>query len=211
MVAPKLGENMRKHYLASLLAFVLLGVSTSAFAFSEPSSIGHNKRVRGSDQHVDSKVFKLVRNGVIGAQGISMVSGDAVIYDTTSDDGVTVALTTTSADGAFAGICVTAIPSSDGTTTTTSALDDIGRRNWGYIQVHGRALAKVSAGGQNAAAPGDLFITSGDSGAVTTMLRVAGTNTTTTELGKIAQGRGGFFYDAADGTSTMVEVQIDKE
>lgn len=207
---------MKKIILALSLIMFSSGV---AFALDNPSDVGEIKKVRGSDQATPTKVYKLVRYVRNGVNDVAVVSGDALVYSTVSDDGVSVNLTTTSGDNAFAGIAVTAIQSSD-SLTTTSATDDIGRRNWGYIQVHGPCLAKVTAGGTNGNSAGDLFITSTDSGAITGMqgATVSGDNASTTSSNtnltrtiRNAASSGGFFLDAGDGTTTMAEVQVEAE
>lgn len=193
--------------LAISLAAVFMSFGV-AFATDQPTTIGEIKRVTGARQAEPTRTFKLVR---YSAQNLpAIAAGDAVVYDTISDDGVTVRLTTTSADGAIAGIAVTAIQTCDNANNTTAS-DDEGKRNWGYIQVHGPVSAKVSAGGTNGNAVGDFFITSGDSGAVTTIQnRGSALAASANGLREVA-ANGGFFLDAADGTSTTSDVFLTLE
>jgi hypothetical protein len=187
--------------LAFLLAF---SYAAPAFAIDDPDYANVIKlRGTGGRAGDSTRLIKLVRNSNAGPSTASISSRDAVIYDTTSDDAVSVTLTTTSADGAFAGIACTSIQSSDAT-SGTSVYDDEGRRNWGWIVVHGKADAKVTAGGTNGAAAKQVFITSSDSGAIT------GPNASdAVASGKVYSASGGFFFDTADTTSSAVEVFVE--
>ena len=203
-------KNLKVIALSLLSVFVLGGV---AFAVNQPNDPGIKKHLTGTDQATPSKVYKMVRLSNSGLDSASRVSGDAVVYDTNSDDGVTVRTTTTSADGSFAGILVTALQSSDAV-TGTSAADDIGRRNWGFIQVHGPCVATVGAGGTNNHSVGDFFITSTDAGAITTIQNRAGAGALVIVreggLREVAS-KGGFFFDAAVAADTQAEVMVEKE
>ena len=201
---------MKKYIVALTLLASTLMLGGVSYAVDLPSNEGIIKRINGARQSTATRVYKLVRfgaNSINGTQAIS--AGEAVVYDTISDDGITIRRTTTSADGAFAGIAVTAILSSDATSGTT-ALDDWGRRNWGYVLVHGKVPANSTAGGSNNAQVGDVVITSTDAGMITTIPnRATAAAVTTNGVNGIA-ANGGFFYDA-DAQGTTVEVQIDLE
>lgn len=200
---------MKKLYF---LVLSLCLLSVPAFAIDEPTYRSNTQKlqVAGSYQSDAYREVRLVRNPQTHGDGVRMVSGDAVIWDTGSDDGVTVALTTTSADGAFAGILVTAIPTTDQACST--AFDHVGRANWGWVCTYGGpTLAKVSAGGTNNHSAKDFFITSADSGAVTTIA-----NRTTTLAVQVGGQRevaasGGFFMDAATAANTLEEVFVKAE
>lgn len=200
-----------KKLILILLTFGML--SGTAFAGPpETDILSEKKGLGGRRQGDQAAVIVLVRNSGASASStaLNIVSADAVVYDTNSDDGVSVRLTTTSADGALAGIAVTAITSSDAT-SGTSAFDDNGRRNWGYILVHGRCLAKTSAGGTNGNNIGDAFITSVDSGAITTFALLNSDAGGVNSALKTSTATGGFFYDAAVAGATFAEVQVDLE
>ncbi len=205
---------MRKYLVLALtLLTVTFGVSSSAFAVNKPDSIGMIKRVTGSGEDTPTRVYKLVRYGSNTNLGTnpSISAGEAVVYDTISDDGITIRRSTTSGDGAFAGIAVTEIPTSDAS-TGTAASDDLGRRNWGYIIVHGPTTAYVRAAGTNGNLAGDRFMTSSDAGAVSALsqgVTLVGTPTALTL--KAYASTGGFFQDAADTTSTSVDVFVQAE
>ena len=201
-----------KSIISLSVVVMLLGISGSAFAVNDPTfKTWIVKRQTGTQQGDPVRVIKLVRFSSRAVNGPDIASGDVLVYDTVSDDGVTVRLTTTSADGAVAGISCVAIQTSDAI-TGTSAQDDAGRRNWGYMVVHGPADAKAAAGGTNGNAAGDLFLTSTDSGAITTLQTPTGTGTVqSSELRKVVNGRGGVILDAADGTSTVYKVFVELE
>lgn len=194
----------------ALLALVMLAGTSFAFVNPpDPDIIAEKKGVSGKKVWEQAAVVLLVRNAHAGLSGtMNILSEDAVIYDTNSDDGVTVRLTTTSADGALAGIAVTAITSSDAA-TGTAASDDWGRRNWGYILVHGKCTAKAVAGGTNVNAVKDAFMTSTDSGAITSNELFPSSANGILSAYRAAVGSGGFFYDAC--TTASCEVQVDLE
>ena len=191
--------------LFTLCLFVGVG---SIYAYDDPSIRGwKNKSDIAQHSWEQTTELKWVRNGQMGLDTTQIVSRDVVVYSTTSDDGVSVSLTTTSADGAIAGIAVVTIPTSD-QTTVASYREEIGRRNWGWILVHGKTFAKVTAGGSNNHAAGDIFFTSADSGAVTTS---ATTAPNTASLLRQLGGKGGIFLDAVTATGTVEEVQVQLE
>lgn len=206
-------------YINKLALLVLLAVMVSgnAFAaFTNPPEASIDARKEGLDgRKMGSQpvVIILVRNSLTGINQVGIASEDAVVYDTNSDDGVSVKLTTVSADGALAGIAVTTILTSDAATGTT-AYDDYGRRNWGYVLVHGKCTAKVTAGGTNGNVVGAPFITSTDSGAITTYYSFDSAVTVADRVNtvlRIGSNKGGFFYNTADGSSTSVPVQVELE
>jgi hypothetical protein len=203
---------MRKSLTLGLLSLVLFAGNALAFTNPpEPSIIAEKKGVSGRKMGEQAAVIMLVRSSHSTPNSVTINSGDAVVYDTNSDDGVSIRHTTTSADPAFCGIAVTAILSSDAT-SGNNAYDDWGRRNWGFVLVHGKTFANLTAGGGNGAAVGAPLITSGDAGAVTTTVSVV-SNGVGSVAEAIARSKGGFFYDslASDATTTVAEVQIDKE
>jgi len=91
-----------------------------------------------SDAH---KIYRLVRNPMCGTSVVGLTADTVVIWDTVSDDGVTVTLSTTSADTRVAGVVVNTIATADYSQT---AANDIGKRNWGYIQTYGLGTVQVS-------------------------------------------------------------------
>lgn len=199
--------------ILSILSLLTL-VTLPAFAIDDPQFTNVMElRGRGAGQATSPRIIKLVRNAREGDFNTSFSSGDAVAYSLVSDDGVTVDYTTTSGDATFAGICATTINSSDASTGTTAA-DDVGRRNWGWIIVHGSAIANIRAGGTNNNNAGDFFITSGDASVITTPISFdSGANIAygLNQIKRVTTGKGGFFYDAAGTgpTTTSVEVFVE--
>ena len=199
---------MRKLILALSLAITFC---VPAFAIDDPQYKNIVQlRGDGTGQETSPRIVKLVRNPLMGNSAVSFVSTDSVVYDLVSDDGVTVTTSVVSADNAFAGICATAIPSAD--ISTSTLVDDVGRRNWGWIVVHGPAVAKISAGGTNGNAAGDPFITSVDVGTVTTLETLV--NVAAADINRVTKdvtAASGFFMDAAGTgpTSTSMEVFVE--
>lgn len=198
---------MKKLYILLLSVFL---ISANAFAYDEPQFIGSQKLNNTADaQREGYRAIKLVRFASRDSNAISLVSGDAVVYDTVSDDGLTVRATVTSADGAFAGIICTTIQSADG--SSNIAFDDAGRRNWGYVIVHGKADARLTAGGSNGAVVGEPFATSRDQS------RISGYETPSTDAASIARvqkasaNSGGFFFNTPAASDTTTQVFVTAE
>lgn len=196
---------MNKYLRNLALAISLVLVSSVAYAFPSEPTFDETRKNQSSRQATPYREIQLVRFPTQGANSIA-VSGDVAIWNTVSDDGVSIALTTTSADARIAGVVCVTIFSPDNA-TATSALDDIGHRNWGWIITRGLANVKVTAGGTNGHGVGDVFITSTDSGAATTVP----TQDRTTAAGAFAVGaaRGGVFYNAAVAADTTALVNVD--
>lgn len=197
---------MKKLKLLSLalVAVMLVGV-TPAFA-GGPYNIGE---IKGTPRKQGEPVrtYKLVRFSTRGPNIASLASNDVVIYDLASDDSVSVRTNTASAEAAVAGIVDMTILTPD--SASTSAFDDAGKRNWGYIIVHGPAKAKVTAGGTNGNVAGQGWITSRDAGAITGLETVTSSDATSmTNQNKVAIAAGGFFYATADSSSTSVPVFV---
>ena len=133
--------------LLSILAVVLMFQGTSFAAYTQPSDPGLKESSPATAAN-PVKVYRLVRNPNAGANDTTFASGDVVLWDTISDDGVTVNKTTdlgiTTSSDAVAGVVVGQIQSAEAVGYINSALNDLGNRNWGYIQIYGPALAKVS-------------------------------------------------------------------
>ena len=135
-----------------------------------------------------------------------------------SDDGVTIALTNTTADGNIAGIAATTIQTAD--SAVADIHQDAGHRNWGWYVVHGPMTVRVRAGGTNVHTSGDGFITSRDGGRVAALETLAlsydgvaaGTiatyRTYATTVVKAASNTGGFFMDNAVGADTEADVFV---
>ena len=179
-------------FLSILFAIGLL--TSTAYATNYPSIEQYElKGPKGGRSGQPTITLKLVRWGNGGPNTASLASGDVVVYDTNSDDGVTVDTTASSHDARVAGVLVTTIQTAD--INSTSAFDDEGHRNYGYVIVHGPAWA--DAGGDNGATVGQAWITSKDTTKLTTW-------ESTVTAGEVAQAViGGFFMDTATDSSTQ--------
>ena len=206
---------MKKLFIVlSFLAFIGSGVAN---ALPEPTYSGWDNKskfaqqVAGKGGTQQTVTLKWVRYSNQAQDGASIVSGDAVVYDTISDDGVSVGRSSASADGAFAGIAVVTIQTADN--AQNSAFEGVGRRNWGWIIVHGKTSANTSAAGSASCSVGDGFITSSDAGQITcyqtaptVYLNGAYTNTTARR-----DAIGGFVFDAPAVGDTSIDVFVEKE
>lgn len=131
--------TMKKFLVISLA--VLLSASlvyaVPATNNSGPGDILGNGKI-DSKPH---KIFRLVRfvPGSGDPTNIPSLTTDSiVVWDTNSDDGVTITTSATSCDSRVAGIVVTAIPTQDVNCAGNTATADIGHRNWGWLQTYGK-------------------------------------------------------------------------
>ena len=138
-----------------LSVFILLSALTvPAFSYDHPLVAGNIEQSNGTAAD-GVRVYRLVRNPICPplatVQTGIMNSSDAVLWDLVSDDGVSVnypsRLGISTSSDAIAGILVTSIPSAEG---INSASNDLGRRNWGYIQIYGKCYASFDALGGGA-------------------------------------------------------------
>lgn len=203
---------MRKLTLALLLALFVGSIASVAYAIDDPSYANYViKRSTGAKQSDSPRVVRLVRYSVRGNDGSSqtrdLVSNDLVVWDTNSDDAVSVRMTSTSADGAVAGVvCSNTILTADNAQNFVG--DANGQRNWGWIVVDGFATVRVQPG-TNGAAIGDPVLTSRDTGAAATFetLSVDSTADVTTNA-KLATKSAGFFFDTLAATDTTAEIYV---
>lgn len=186
--------------LISLLAIGLM-LSGVSFAYDSPTDNGQIlTNSTGGGQATPIKVYQLVRYGAREQNTATLASGSTVVWDTVSKDGVTIALTTTSGNGAVAGVTVTQIFTGNG--GGTSASDDAGRRNWGYVQVYGPVDATVTAGGVGGVTAGAPAITSSSSGSVGSF------DLNNSDATKPAAEFGYFMEGPADGSDTSVKIFV---
>ena len=148
-----------------------------------------------SDPH---RIFRLVRYipPTGGYDSTTLVVDSIVIWDTNSDDGVTITTTTTSPDSAVAGITAVATLTPDTIAYLgKTAANSIGSRNWTWLQTYGKAEVRIN--GTNAVAVGNAMGTSGTAGEAD--IFVASTSDAT------KNGNAGFFYDAGAAAADDVE------
>ena len=191
---------MRKRLFISLLA--VLFVAGIAFAQQRGSSsdpgVGDILGQKGL-QDQGNKIFRMVRYVPPTWSGSDALATESiVVWDLSSDDGVTVTTTTVSCDSAVAGIIVAQAltPQVDGNT----AAQDRGKRNWTWLQTYGVSQVRVESGADINTA-GDAMGTSTVAGEATFF----DVNNTTNPR---AMGNAGFFYDTASASDDDVEVFI---
>lgn len=130
---------MSKKLLSLLLIGLLLlgGLMISMPVFAGDNEV--NLSGFGGATGVTPFVEKVrVRYGRMGNSVPSLSSGDVVMWDTNSADGITITACNVTGDtGSFAGVLLGDIQSADSATVNANA------RNWGWIAVRGYCLAKV--------------------------------------------------------------------
>lgn len=160
------------------------------------------KKNAGGDRIVPVRVLKQVRFSSQNQNGPDVAVGNVLVYDTNSNDGVSVRLTTTSGDAAIAGIAATIIQTADN--TQPALADSNARRNWGWIVVHGPATATVDGAG--GASAGNPWMASADSGEVMTPVLGTGGNY---DNAARRQRLGGFFMGTPADGEADVFVQLE--
>ena len=142
---------MKKILIVALVALFIAGAVGVGFAVTasgpgKPGDImGMDTGRYASDPH---RTFRLVRYAPTGALLTTLTQDSLVIWDSTAingDDGVTITTTTTSGDTRVAGVLVTAINSGDVTAQVRYASDDVGKKNWGWLQTYGLANVNVAS------------------------------------------------------------------
>ena len=91
----------------------------------------------GQERSVSKIVFfigRYARTTTVAANGNELSEDRVVVWDSTSDDGVTVNYSSTSGDPLVAGVTMDRIP---GSSRDNSATNDLGYTNWGRIQTYG--------------------------------------------------------------------------
>ena len=138
-----------KRILSIMLVALFMATSVVMAAPSGPGAPGEilGQGYRG-DPH---RIFRLVHVSPDNNDSDGLAAGSVVCWDNSLDDGVSVELTTTSGDGAVAGVLVTAVISNDTAAAQITASDDpSGNANWGWLQTYGLSLENPTVG---AAAP----------------------------------------------------------
>lgn len=152
-----------------ILVLIALFVATTAFAYIIPSPGIGDKMGQGKFPSDPHKTFRLVRYVPLAGASVqatnveNAASVDSVmIWDTASDDGVTVTLCALSGDTRVAGVAAVTILTPEVGTLGNTAAEDIGKRNWGWIQTYGPA--EVSTDASTAGGEGDALAASGSIG-----------------------------------------------
>ena len=193
--------SMKNLKMLLAIMFALLLGATVSYAATAGNKLdpGKGNIVKKTFDWTAEKTFRLVRYvPAAGTQNAATLDQySIVVWDTVSDDGVTVTTTTTSGSNAVAGIIVqnALTPPALG----LSAQDDAGKRNWTWLQTYGYSKTIAENGGLLGV--GDTFGTSTTAGKSNVF--VLGTTT----VG--VRGDAGFAYDTATGDgSTTSEVFV---
>jgi len=167
---------MRKFLVIALIALFAVGIYALPSFAVNPSGPGYAGDISGmatgryaSDPH---RTFRLVRYNASTQTNANIVAGNIVVWDTlaspTCADGVSITLTTTSTDARVAGQMVTAIATRDAGGLTWSgnhtASEDVGQRNWGWLQTYG--LSTTNATALQAITVGDAIATDTTAGQI---------------------------------------------
>lgn len=186
--------------LISLFTLLAL-LSGVAYAYDADGNANVKREIAGAPGYLAYREYQLVRwaENAASPTGGNLSAGDVVVADCVSDDGITIAvISSTNSTDAVRGVVVSSTIQSSEVTGTT-AITDFGRRNWGYIQVKGLCTTVNMISGP-AVAGGSLVASSS--------VRCA-TAAATVATGTIGTKRVmGFAYDAS-GSGNANEVYID--
>lgn len=200
--------------MKKIIALVLISLLIGGVAFANIGTpayritpgIGEIKNNdQGGTQSDPTKTFRMVRyaaKGVATDGNKHPLSADHLaVWDTVSDDGVTVTTSVVSGDTSIAGVVTLLILTPDSGTYGNTAVQDRGRRNWGWIQTYGLCQISVDSVSGIASA-GTAFGNSGKEPG-----EAAGYDTTINATGTKA-GCAGFAYDAGAKNANNVEAFV---
>jgi len=187
---------MKKRIFLSIVAILLIaGVAFALPGYRMSPGTG-DILGQGKYQQDPHKIFRMVRYVPPTYAGSATLAADSIVtWYLVDDDGVTVTTSTTSHDSAVAGIIsVQALtPDVDGNT----AAEDVGKRNWTWLQTYGLAQVNVTT---TITTAGEAMGTSGTAGEAAPFLP----SVTQPAL----NGNAGFFYDSAATGADDVECFI---
>lgn len=152
---------MRKIIVLALTLAIVGFVSVAGYAATNTlDDSGINviyKHPVGADLAKPTVEVRVVRYGLCHGAGkidATLQSGDVVVWDINSDDGVTITACTVSCDAQVAGVLVGPIMTDDSNGMESSPNFN---RNWGYMAVRGRVLANL----EGTVTAGDKLMPSG--------------------------------------------------
>lgn len=154
-----------KKSISLLTLVVLFGITGGNVSYASQPDDGNpaSRRETLAPGYIPYREYQLIRYSQTkdGGGNLNLSAGDVVIWDTVSDDGVSVGLVgTVGSVDAVAGVVVSAnILTNEVTGTAITPGIDYGRRNWGWIQVKGYSQ-KVNITGGSASAGGALVASS---------------------------------------------------
>lgn len=134
--------------MKKVLSVLLVALLIAGVAYAAPSSPGAGDIVaKHGTMATPDKTFRLVRFMPPSRTGnsASLTKDSVVIWDTTSKDGVTITTSTTSGDCRVAGIAAVTFLTPEVLGRTAS--DELGGRNWGWIQTYGLTNMRCGAKG----------------------------------------------------------------
>lgn len=144
--------------IISLIIISLLCVG-AAYGINYPGSdnfdiIGNSGGAKGISAATEVIRVRYSFQPAPGAEytAVGLNSGDVVIWDITSADGISISGCITDEDATYAGVLVTAITSAN----TSNVRADT--RNWGFMAVSGYCLARIDTSGATA---GDALVVNG--------------------------------------------------
>jgi len=183
-----------KKVISVLLVALLIG--SVAFAATPGNRISPGIGfipVQGGTISDAQKTFRMVRYmpATATANSLTLSADTIVIWDTNSDDGITVTTTTTSGDTRVAGVLANACLTPDPIGNT--AAGDRNKRNWTWLQTYGLADVYVQDNGTLEVGQAiGCSTTAGNATSGVTWGSATGT----------VQGVAGFAYDKTTGTSS---------
>ena len=160
------------------------------------------------DPHKTFRLVRYVQGHIIGgpiADNVNaggILSEDSiVIWHTSFDDGVTVTTAGISQDSRVAGIIARAVHGQELDSTGNTATEDVGKKNWTFLQTYGKAEVRISS--VDTVSEGDAMGTDWQPGKATWFARPSGNTGARADAKN--QGYAGFFYDDAAASATDVE------
>lgn len=133
---------MKKLFSLILVAMLLTGFAAHA---DQPTGDGYSIMGQGGQAGLTPRTLVIpVRYGLRSAVALSLSSGDVVIWDTTSADGMTISACVTDNDSTFAGVLISTIQTADSSSLRRNS------RNWGKMAIKGYCLAKVDTSASTA-------------------------------------------------------------
>jgi hypothetical protein len=177
----------KKIFLLFIAVLLLLGGLPLVYAAPASQNIRDFSGSGGASGITPPTEVVRVRYGASGNSIAGLSSGDVVVWDLNSADGITISRCTVTNAMSYAGVLVTDIATADSSSVLGSS------RNWGYMAVKGYVLANIDT---SAATAGELLMTNGadatifGSFATSPSLGGAGTLTISKDIGVLLSDSG---------------------
>lgn len=126
---------MKKYFVLAFVVLCGIAMVSGSFAYDEGIYPASKDQAVGSPDQ-SPRIYRFVRYAEMAASSRSLSAGEVVVWDCISDDGVTIGLigTVASSTDAVAGVTVGTIQTAEANGTAGA---QVGKRNWGYVQVYG--------------------------------------------------------------------------